>query len=122
MPLKSGSSEAAVSSNISELVHSGKPQPQAVAIAMQKAGKAKDAAIDCDDAAKDEMAPALAAPGGPMGVRGAKTASSGPPNPPASGAPPQSPQMASQGPLVTAPSAGGVMIKPKPAVWPGRVV
>ena len=41
MPLLSGSSGRAVSVNISELVHSGRPQKQAVAIAMSKAGKSK---------------------------------------------------------------------------------
>ena len=41
MPLKKGSSDETVSSNISELVHSGKPQDQAVAIAMSEAGRSK---------------------------------------------------------------------------------
>ena len=41
MPLKKGSSKEAVSGNISELVHSGRPQNQAVAIAMSQAGKKK---------------------------------------------------------------------------------
>ena len=41
MPLKSGKSKATVSSNISELVHSGYPQRQAIAIAMHKAGKGR---------------------------------------------------------------------------------
>ena len=39
MPLKSGRSKAAISANISELMHSGRPQKQAVAIAMHKAGR-----------------------------------------------------------------------------------
>ena len=38
MPLKKGSSDETVSENISELVHSGKPQDQAIAIAMDTAG------------------------------------------------------------------------------------
>ena len=43
MPLQSGSSREAISGNIAELVKSGYPQKQAVAIAMSKAGKSRDA-------------------------------------------------------------------------------
>jgi hypothetical protein len=39
MPLKEGSSEEVIKSNIEELVKAGHPQKQAVAIAMKKAGK-----------------------------------------------------------------------------------
>ena len=41
MPLKKGSSNKVVSQNIGELVKSGRPQRQAVAIALQEAGKQK---------------------------------------------------------------------------------
>lgn len=41
MPLKSGSSKGTISQNIRTEMHAGKPQKQAIAIAMSKAGKSK---------------------------------------------------------------------------------
>ncbi len=38
MPLHKGKSKKVISENIRELIHSGRPQNQAVAIAMDKAG------------------------------------------------------------------------------------
>lgn len=41
MPLKSGKSKAVVSANIRTEMQAGKPQRQAVAIALSKAGKGR---------------------------------------------------------------------------------
>jgi len=41
MPLKRGSSKKVIAANIRMEMHHGKPQKQAIAIAMSKAGKSK---------------------------------------------------------------------------------
>lgn len=41
MPLIKGKSQKVISANIRELIHSGRPKKQAIAIAMSKAGKSR---------------------------------------------------------------------------------
>lgn len=41
MPLKRGSSDKTVSSNIKKMMHEGKPQRQSIAIALSEAGRSK---------------------------------------------------------------------------------
>ncbi len=48
MPLKEGSSDEVVSQNIKTEMKAGKPQKQAIAIALDKAGKSKDSADNAE--------------------------------------------------------------------------
>ncbi len=41
MPLKVGKAKKTISANIRELMHSGRPQKQSIAIAFSKAGKSR---------------------------------------------------------------------------------
>lgn len=53
MPLKSGSSDAAVSGNIKREIVAGKPQKQAVAIALKKAGKSNQEGYESREAKEE---------------------------------------------------------------------
>lgn len=66
MPLKKGSSQKTVSANISELVHSGRPQKQAIAIALKTARETSRAKRAFGGAPpKAAMTPAVPKPGVP---------------------------------------------------------
>jgi len=56
MPLKSGSSKKTVSKNIATERRAGKPEKQAVAIAMKKAGKSRKGKKKSKDAFVKEFA------------------------------------------------------------------
>jgi len=55
MPLLKGSSDKTASANIAELMHSGRPQNQAIAIAMSKAGKSRKKKSSGKNYSKDHV-------------------------------------------------------------------
>jgi len=103
MPLEKGSSDATVGRNIKELKSTGRPQRQAVAIAMKTAGRSKYEAggvVGYDD-------------GGPADT--SKSAPPPPPPPPAKGPPPSKPLSTSTpAPRITPPSTQ--VIAPPPMI------
>lgn len=64
MPLKSGSSQKTISSNISEMIHAGHPQKQAIAAALETARRAKAEGGPMDYRKPDMSIPQ---PSNPMG-------------------------------------------------------
>lgn len=54
MPLKKGSSEKAVSSNIRMMMHEGRPQKQSIAIALEMRRKAKEKGEDSKHEKKEK--------------------------------------------------------------------